>query len=51
LLSSEIRHTVSNLSQVIHFIVENDFFDGVELHPGDSTNLAIQVLGGAKGEI
>jgi hypothetical protein len=27
---------VSNLSQTIRFIVDNDFFEGVELKPGDA---------------
>lgn len=40
----EIRATVSNLSQAIRFVVQNDFFDGVELKPGDAQNQPIQVL-------
>lgn len=28
--------TVSNFSQAIHFLVENDFLKNVELKPGDA---------------
>ncbi|KAG6820111.1 hypothetical protein H0H93_005258 [Arthromyces matolae] len=34
LLLPEIRITISNLSQAIRFLVDNDFLDGVELTPG-----------------
>ncbi|KAF8516209.1 hypothetical protein BU17DRAFT_67623 [Hysterangium stoloniferum] len=44
LLLPEIRHTVSNLSQAIHFIVDNDFFNGVELQPGEADSQLIKVL-------
>jgi hypothetical protein len=44
LLVPEIRHTVSNLSQVIHFLVDNDFLDNVELQPGDADSQLIKVL-------
>lgn len=44
LLLPEIHHSVSNLSQAIHFIVENSFFDGVELFPGDAQYKRIQML-------
>lgn len=44
LLLPEIRHTVSNLSQAIHFLVENDFLEGVELKPGDADSERIKVL-------
>jgi len=35
---------VSNLSQAIHFLVENDFLEGVELKPGDADTQQIKVL-------
>ncbi|KAF8591888.1 hypothetical protein K439DRAFT_1626401 [Ramaria rubella] len=44
LLLPEIRHTVSNLSQAIHFLVENDFLKNVELKPGDADSPRIKVL-------
>ncbi|KAF8501898.1 nuclear fragile X mental retardation-interacting protein 1-domain-containing protein [Gautieria morchelliformis] len=44
LLLPEIRHTVSNLSQAIHFLVDNDFLEGVELKPGDADSQQIKVL-------
>lgn len=37
--------TVSNLSQAIHFLVENDFLDNVELKPGQAENKMIEVVG------
>lgn len=36
--------TVSNLSQAIRFLVDNDFLEGVELKPGDIENKPIEVL-------
>ncbi|KAJ3737136.1 hypothetical protein DFJ43DRAFT_988786 [Lentinula guzmanii] len=45
LLLPEIRMTVSNLSQAIRFIVDNNFFDGVELKPGEAAANPIQVVG------
>jgi len=39
--------TVSNLSQAIRFLVDNDFLQGVELNPGDASNAPIQVLSSA----
>lgn len=36
--------TVSNLSQAIHFLVENDFLQDVELNPGDAENKPIEVI-------
>lgn len=36
--------TVSNLSQAIHFLVDNDFLDGVELRPGEADEKLIEVL-------
>ncbi|KAL5518885.1 hypothetical protein ACEPAH_568 [Sanghuangporus vaninii] len=44
LLLPEIRMTVSNLSQAIHFLVENDFLEDVELNPGDADNKPIEVI-------
>ncbi|KAI0271377.1 hypothetical protein BC834DRAFT_966866 [Gloeopeniophorella convolvens] len=45
LLRPEIRMTVSNLSQAIHFLVENDFLDNVELRPGEAEEKRIEVVG------
>lgn len=45
LLLPEIRVTVSNLSQAIHFLVENDFLENVELKPGEANEKRIEVLG------
>jgi len=45
LLLPEIRMTVSNLSQVIHFLVENDFLENVELKPGEANEKRIEVVG------
>jgi hypothetical protein len=44
LLLPEIRNTVSNLSQVIRFLVDNDFLDNVELKPGDVEQQKIQIV-------
>ncbi|KAJ3568791.1 hypothetical protein NP233_g5474 [Leucocoprinus birnbaumii] len=44
LLAPEIRMTVSNLSQAIRFLVDNDFLREVELKPGQATDNLIQVL-------
>lgn len=44
LLLPEIRFTVSNLSQAIHFLVQNDFLQDVELQPGDIDNQPIEVI-------
>ncbi|KAG8905351.1 hypothetical protein FRB99_000179 [Tulasnella sp. 403] len=44
LLLSDIRTTVSNLSQAIRFLVANDFLENVELKPGDAANPMIRVL-------
>lgn len=38
LLLPEIRMTVSNLSQAIRFIVDNDFLHDVELKPGQAAD-------------
>ena len=45
LLLPEIRMTVSNLSQAIRFLVDNDFLDNVELKPGQGAERMIQVVG------
>ncbi|RPD82034.1 hypothetical protein L226DRAFT_564663 [Lentinus tigrinus ALCF2SS1-7] len=45
LLMPEIRMTVSNLSQAIHFLVDNDFLDNVELKPGQANTRMIEVIG------
>jgi hypothetical protein len=37
--------TVSNFSQAIHFLVENDFLENVELKPGQATEKRIEVVG------
>ncbi|KAJ3757354.1 hypothetical protein EV360DRAFT_46189 [Lentinula raphanica] len=44
LLLPETQMTVSNLSQAIRFIVDNNFFDGVELTPGEAAANPIQVI-------
>lgn len=44
LLLPEIRMTISNLSQAVRFLVDNDFLDGVELTPGEAERKLIQVL-------
>lgn len=36
--------TVSNLSQAIRFLVDNDFLDGVELKPGEASGKLIQIV-------
>lgn len=36
--------TVSNLSQAIRFLVDNDFLQGVELEPGHAEDKLIEVL-------
>lgn len=46
LLLPDIRVTVSNLSQAIRFLVENDFLEGVELRPGQAEEgKRIEVIG------
>ena len=45
LLLPEIRMTVSNLSQAIRFLVDNDFLDNVELKPGQASERMIEVIG------
>jgi hypothetical protein len=37
--------TVSNLSQAIHFLVDNDFLENVELKPGEANEKRIEVVG------
>ncbi|KAJ3777982.1 hypothetical protein FB446DRAFT_45432 [Lentinula raphanica] len=44
LLLPETQMTVSNLSQAIRFIVDNNFFDGVEFTPGEAAANPIQVI-------
>ncbi|KAH9039894.1 hypothetical protein EDB84DRAFT_1267732, partial [Lactarius hengduanensis] len=44
LLLPEIRMTVSNLSQAIHFLVDNDFLENVELVPGQADEKRIEVV-------
>lgn len=36
--------TVSNLSQAIRFLVDNDFLQGVELKPGDANEKMIEMI-------
>lgn len=43
LLLPEIRMTMSNLSQAVRFLVDNDFLEGVELSPGESERM-IEVI-------
>ncbi|KAG6842582.1 hypothetical protein C0991_000108 [Blastosporella zonata] len=44
LLLPEIRVTISNLSQAIRFLVDNDFLEGVEVTPGSAESKMIQVI-------
>ncbi|KAI6047559.1 nuclear fragile X mental retardation-interacting protein 1-domain-containing protein [Pisolithus marmoratus] len=44
LLLPEIRITVSNLSQAIRFLVDNDFLHGVEPSPGEGQEKMIEIL-------
>ncbi|KAI6007333.1 nuclear fragile X mental retardation-interacting protein 1-domain-containing protein [Pisolithus albus] len=44
LLLPEIRITVSNLSQAIRFLVDNDFLQGVESTPGEGREKMIEVV-------
>lgn len=44
LLLPEIRMTVSNLSQAIRFLVDNDFLRDVELKPGQADHTLIEVV-------
>ena len=37
--------TVSNLSQAIHLLVDDDFLDNVELKPGQADERKIEVIG------
>ncbi|KAI0734520.1 nuclear fragile X mental retardation-interacting protein 1-domain-containing protein [Fomitopsis betulina] len=50
LLTPEIRMTVSNLSQAIRFLVDNDFLENVELRPGQATEKMIEVIGSSGAE-
>lgn len=36
--------TISNLSQAIRFLVDNDFLDGVEIKPGQASERMIEVI-------
>jgi hypothetical protein len=36
--------TVSNLSQAIRFLVDNDFLENVELEPGQAERKMIEVI-------
>ena len=44
LLQPEIHITVSNLSQTIRFLVDNDFLENVELKAGQADKKMIEVL-------
>lgn len=44
LLLPEIRITISNLSQAIRFLVDNDFLCDVELKPGEAEERMIEVV-------
>ncbi|KAG6845768.1 hypothetical protein H0H87_003822 [Tephrocybe sp. NHM501043] len=44
LLLPEIRITISNLSQAIRFLVDNDFLENVEVTPGAADGKPIQVI-------
>jgi hypothetical protein len=43
--------TVSNLSQAIHFLVENDFLENVESKPGEANENRIEVVGEQTAEL
>ncbi|KIK91014.1 hypothetical protein PAXRUDRAFT_14020 [Paxillus rubicundulus Ve08.2h10] len=45
LLLPEIRITISNLSQAIRFLVDNDFLRYLELRPGEAQEKLIEVIG------
>lgn len=49
LLLPEIRMTVSNLSQAIRFLVDNDFLEDVELKPGQANDKMIEVINTQEG--
>lgn len=36
--------TVSNLSQAIRFLADNDFLEGVELQPGETDKKVIEII-------
>ena len=42
--------TVSNLSQAIRFLVDNDFLENVELKPGQAQDKKIEVISSHDGE-
>ncbi|KAF9015264.1 hypothetical protein BDQ17DRAFT_1340758 [Cyathus striatus] len=44
LLLPEIRVTISNLSQAIRFLVDNNFLDDIEITPGEADSKMIEVL-------
>lgn len=44
LLLPEIRMTVSNLSQAIRFLADNQFLRDVELKPGQASENMIEVI-------
>lgn len=49
LLLPEIRITVSNLSQAIRFLVDNDFLQGVESTPGERREKMIEIVSSSDG--
>lgn len=49
LLLPEIRITVSNLSQAIRFLVDNDFLQGVESTPGEGREKMIEIVSSSDG--
>jgi len=44
LLLPEIRMTISNFSQALRFLVENDFLENVEVKPGEAASKSIEVI-------
>ncbi|KAH7931085.1 hypothetical protein BV22DRAFT_999201 [Leucogyrophana mollusca] len=50
LLLPEIRITVSNLSQAVRFLVDNDFLRDVELKPGEALEKKIEVVNSSECE-
>ena len=42
--------TVSNLSQAIRFLVDNDFLENVEMRPGQAAEKMIEVIGSSSSD-
>jgi hypothetical protein len=44
LLATDVNHHISDVLQVIDFVVANGFLDGVELKPGEADERIIQEI-------